>query len=256
MTMRVPAVVMTAPGSNRDPDALFALEQAGADARLVSVYDLLERPTLLDEARLVMLAGGFTYGDALGAGKLWALDLTHRLGQTLSTHVEHGRPLLGVCNGFQALVQAGFLPGAGGTAALGPNANGRFECRWVTLTPVSERCIWTRHLDEPIDCPVAHGEGRFVADEATLARLEADDLVALRYATTDGGAAKGDHPANPNGSINDIAGICDPTGLVLGLMPHPEDHAVPRQHPRHRRGVIGRLGLSLFREGVRYADGL
>jgi phosphoribosylformylglycinamidine synthase I len=256
MTVRVPAVVMTAPGSNRDPDAVFALEQAGADARLVSVFDLLERPTLLDDAGLVMLAGGFTYGDALGAGKLWALDLTHRLGDALTAHVDRGRPLLGVCNGFQALVQAGFLPGADGTAALGPNANGRFECRWVTLTPVSDHCIWTRSLDEPIDCPVAHGEGRFVADDSTVAHLEANDLVALRYATADGTAAKGDYPANPNGSVNDIAGICDTTGLVLGLMPHPEDHAVPRQHPRHRRGVIGRLGLSLFREGVRHASGL
>jgi phosphoribosylformylglycinamidine synthase I len=202
------------------------------------------------------LAGGFTYGDSLGAGKLWALDLTHRLDDALNRHVARGRPTLGVCNGFQALVRAGLLPGAGRVAALGPNANGRFECRWVTLAPTSRHCVWTRELDEPIDCPVAHGEGRFVADDATLAHLESSDLVALRYATSDGGAPKGAYPANPNGSMNDIAGICDDTGLVLGLMPHPEDHAVARQHPRHRRGALGRLGVAVFREGVRYAGGL
>jgi phosphoribosylformylglycinamidine (FGAM) synthase-like amidotransferase family enzyme len=116
--------------------------------------------------------------------------------------------------------------------------------------------VWTRGLIEPIDCPVAHGEGRFVADDDTVAKLEADDLVALRYASADGGSPAGAYPANPNGSVGDIAGVCDATGLVLGLMPHPEDHAVPAQHPRHRRGAVGRLGTALFAEGVGYAGQL
>jgi phosphoribosylformylglycinamidine synthase subunit PurQ / glutaminase len=153
--------------------------------------------------------------------------------------------VLGICNGFQVLTRAGMLPGA-----LGHNAGGTFDCRWVQLAVPSSRSIWTDglHLDDTtpvIDCPIAHGEGRYVHPDP--AALAAAGQVALRYA---GG--------NPNGSVADIAGVCDPSGVVLGLMPHPEDHAVERQHPRHRRGGGGpsTLGLRLFEAGVRHAKEL
>jgi phosphoribosylformylglycinamidine synthase len=162
-------------------------------------------------------------------------------------------PIIGICNGFQALVHAGLLPGTeANDAALVANANGRFECRWSWLQPASRRSVWTADLDGPIWCPVAHGEGRFVV--ADVARLADDDQIAFRYATDEGKAAEGGYPVNPNGSVDDIAGVCDGSGLVLGLMPHPEDHVFSRQSP-HRRRSNGSLCLPLFEAGVRAVSG-
>jgi phosphoribosylformylglycinamidine synthase subunit PurQ / glutaminase len=247
------ALVLTAPGTNRDGDAVHALTLAGAAATVSSVSDVVARPALLTDARLIMVAGGFSYADQLGSGRIWALDLQAQLGDLLRAHVDAGRVIIGVCNGFQALVLAGFLPGELGRAALAPNASGHFECRWVELRPGSNRCVWTRDLTTTIECPVAHGEGRFIVDsDDTLGALVANDQVALRYASDV-------YPDNPNGSLDAIAGVCDATGLVLGLMPHPEDHVLARQHPRHgRRLADGRdagrgLALALFEQGVRYA---
>jgi phosphoribosylformylglycinamidine synthase len=239
------AIVVAAPGTNRDLDVAFALDLAGAEPRGTLLAELAERPALLDDARMLVVAGGFSHADALGAGRLFALELQRALGDRLAAFVAAGRPVIGICNGFQTLVRAGVLPGPGKRAALGPNAHGRFECRWVELEPQPSRCVWTTGLDEPVVCPIAHGEGRFVADPETVHALEAGGQVALRYRD------------NPNGSINDIAGVCDPTGVVLGLMPHPENHVVPRQHPNRGRGASGRgMGLRLFEAGVRHAKEL
>lgn len=239
------ALVVRGPGTNRDPDVSLALDLAGAEPRVVLAGDLVLRPELLDDARMLVLAGGFSYADALGAGRVLALELERGLGDELRSFVAKGRPVIGICNGFQALVRTGLLPGTGGRVALAPNDTGRFECRWVRLRPASERCVWTAGLSEPIDCPIAHGEGRFVTDESTLAALRAADQIALTY----------DGP-NPNGSLDAIAGITDPTGVVLGLMPHPENHVLSRQFPRHTRGERGGLGLALFEHGVRHAKEL
>jgi phosphoribosylformylglycinamidine synthase len=140
------------------------------------------------------------------------------------------------------------------TSTLTFNAAGHFECRWVSLAPCSRVCVWTRGLSEIIYCPVAHGEGNFTAaDPASLAALQAQDQVALVYVQADGTPARGAYPANPNGSAADIAGLCNPAGNVLGLMPHPENHLYPYQHPRWARGERGGLGLKLFQQGVNYA---
>jgi phosphoribosylformylglycinamidine synthase len=170
-----------------------------------------------------------------------ALDLALGVGDALRSFVDAGRPLIGICNGFQVLTAAGLLPGA-----LGHNAHGRFDCRWVELDPVPDGVsIWTRGVDEPIHCPIAHGEGRYVhPDPEGLAR---DGQVALRYRST-----------NPNGSVADIAGVSDVSGVVLGLMPHPENHIV-RRHLRARGAGAGgdaHLGLRLFDNGVRHAKEL
>ena len=255
-----PVLILHANGTNRDREAAWAVSEAGGAPEIVHVNQLLEGQRRLADYRMLVLPGGFSYGDDLGAGRLWAVTLAHRLEQDLQAFVESGRPVLGICNGFQALVKSGLLPGvklAEGDAdpravTLTRNDSGRFECRWVTLAPQPGPCLFTRDLPEPIYCPVAHGEGKFVArDEQTLAALEQQQLVALRYTAPDGGEAV--YPHNPNGSWGDIAGICNPAGNVLGLMPHPEDHIIPRQHPRHHRGDGGGRGLALFANGVRYA---
>jgi phosphoribosylformylglycinamidine synthase subunit PurQ / glutaminase len=234
------ALVIGAPGTNRDRDAAFALERAGASVQIASVARLADEPHWFDRAALAVVAGGFSHADALGAGRRFALDLQLRLDDALPRFVAQGKPVIGICNGFQSLVRAGLLPGA-----LGHNAGGGFQCDWVTLEPASERCIWTAGID-PFDCPIAHGEGRYVHPDP--AALRADGLVALRYAGRRG---------NPNGSVDDIAGVCDPTGLVLGLMPHPENHAVARQHPDHHRAPASRpLGLQVFERGVLAAGGV
>ncbi len=238
---QVSAVVIAGPGTNRDHDVRQALELAGANAKIVLASELVERPRLLNHYRLAVIAGGFSHADSLGAGRMLALDLMIGLGEELRGFVDAGRPLIGICNGFQVLTRTRLLPGA-----LGHNAQGNFDCRWVVLDTVEKRsCVWTKGIEDPIHCPIAHGEGRYVHPDPKSLTIAGQ--VALRYRST-----------NPNGSVGDIAGVCDPSGVVLGLMPHPENHIVARQHPHHARGGGGpkHLGLRLFENGVRHATGL
>jgi phosphoribosylformylglycinamidine synthase len=271
-------LVLRAPGINRDEDAAAAVELAGGSPERVHVNQLVAGAARLADYGLLIIPGGFSYGDHLGAGKLLAVDLAHRLGEQLDAFVADGRPVIGICNGFQVLVKAGILPGTGDggwglgssssqprspnpyppSATLTDNASGRFECRWVRLAadPTS-RCVFTQGLDRPIEVPVAHGEGRFVArDDAALAALRDRGQVALRYVAAGGGPAA--YPDNPNGSDDAIAGVCNLAGNVLGLMPHPEDAILPQQHPRWTREPARAEGdgLALFRNALRYAASL
>jgi phosphoribosylformylglycinamidine synthase len=259
--MTVRALVLHANGTNRDREAAQALRLAGADPEIVHINQLRTRASRWDDYQLLVVPGGFSYADALGAGKLMALDLNAYFAAEVRAFVDSGRPVIGICNGFQALVKAGLLPGATREAApsvtLTFNAAGRFECRWVSLLPTSQRCVWTRGLAEALYCPVAHGEGNFVAAEPrVIDALRASGQIALVYGGPEGAPARGAYPDNPNGSAGDIAGLCNPAGNVLGLMPHPEDHLFSYQHPRWTRGETAGLCLPLFVNGVEYAAGL
>jgi phosphoribosylformylglycinamidine synthase I len=269
--MKPKALVLQAYGTNRDLDVMAALTLAGADVVGVPLNDLRLSKTLFRDFQLVVLPGGFSYADALGAGKLLAIDLISYFADEIAAFVDFGKPVIGICNGFQALVKSGILPGTHAVArgdeatprndtsgaTLTFNANGHFECRWVSLKAISQNCIWTKGLDEIINCPIAHGEGNLqIADRSLFSTFQSQDQIALTYICPDGSPANGSYPVNPNGSMLDIAGICNPKGNVLGLMPHPENHIHAWQHPRHTRGEKGESGLALFENGVKYANAL
>ncbi len=258
--MKPKALVLQARGTNRDIDVMDALTLAGADPVGVPLNDLRTRKANWDDYQMLIVPGGFSYADSLGAGKLLALDLNSYFDEEIAAFVASGKPVIGICNGFQALVKSGILrcnssENRDKGTTLTFNEQGRFECRWVHLAPVSQTCIWTKGLENNITCPVAHGEGNFqVSDQALLTTLASQDQIALTYIHPNSSPAKGEYPINPNGSMLDIAGICNPAGNVLGLMPHPENHIHPWQHPQWTRGMGGQSGLALFENGVKFAS--
>ncbi len=250
-----PVLIPHASGTNRDEEAAQAIRLAGGMPTIAHVNELRSGEVRIADYAAILLPGGFSYGDALGAGGRFALELRTWFADELAAAAAAGKPMLGICNGFQVLVKAGLLPGPTDkprSVTLTENAEGRFECRWVTLRVESScRSGWLGSVGgTTIRCPIAHGEGRVaVADAATADRLE-DGLVAFRYladgtrpTSSDPNAASGAYPANPNGSVNDIAGICDEQGTIVGLMPHPEDHVLAWQRPS---GPEGGSGLPLF----------
>lgn len=239
--MKPKTLILRTAGTNCDAETVHAFELAGAQAERVHINRLLESPGILDTYQILALPGGFSYGDDIAAGKILANQLVHHLADALHRFVDSGRPVIGICNGFQVLVKTNLLPGpvggrTGQTCTLAHNDGGRFIDRWVSLTARPGKCIWTPNLPPVIELPIAHGEGKFVAaDESVVRALWEDGQIALTYARPDGSLAKGAAPFNPNGSTDDIAGVCDATGLVFGLMPHPERYVDPLQHPAWTR---------------------
>lgn len=250
--MQPRALILHAHGSNRHLEAAEAFKLAGAQAEIVPLNDLRAGHKQGADYDLLCIPGGFSYADALGAGKLLALDLNVYFADAVQAFVDAGKPVIGICNGFQCLVKAGILPGRT-PATLTFNERGHFECRWVTLKAHSQTCVWTRDLNELIYCPIAHGEGNFVVN-ADMAFGAGSEHIALVYTFPDGSPANATYPYNPNGSVADVAGVTNQRGNVLGLMPHPENHIYDYQHPRWTRGECTGLGLSLFKNGVAYAQ--
>ncbi|MBM4010675.1 MAG: phosphoribosylformylglycinamidine synthase subunit PurQ [Planctomycetes bacterium] len=224
------ALVLRAPGTNCDHETAHAFERAGGLARRIHVRALAERPALLDDFQILCIPGGFSYGDDIASGRILAVELKTRLGDALRRFRDGGGLVLGICNGFQVLLQTGLLLADPVThepqAALAHNTSGRFVDRWVRLACAPSPCVFLKGLGD-LELPVAHGEGRFVLrDPAQLAALRAAGQLPITYAPDDAGVS-----TNPNGAVGDVAGACDPTGRVFGMMPHPERFLDATQHP-------------------------
>ncbi len=252
------ALVLRTAGTNCDGETVRALGMAGARVELLHLKRLIEDPSPLARSAALILPGGFSYGDDVAAGRVLGLELRHHLGAALGEFVASGGFVLGICNGFQVLVESGLLEAGGQRRmALTDNASARFECRWVHLRSEKSACPWLVP-GEIWPVPVAHAEGRFtVADDGTLAELADGGQLALTYVNPDGSPPT--YPADPNGSAGHIAGICDPTGRVLGLMPHPERNLQPWNHPQWTRLGGTRTegeGLAFWKRLVRAAAAL
>lgn len=255
----VRVMILRTAGTNCDVETAFAFDQAGGVSELIHVNKLIAQPQMLDDFQILAIPGGFSYGDDISAGRIFAVGLRRDLGDVLGQFVQKDKLVIGICNGFQVLVKAGLLPDVQltgtyeQTVTLTDNDSGRFEDRWVHLRSFSTRCVFI-DSGAMIYLPIAHGEGKFVPrDDTVIERLKSNDQIVFRYVDSSG--RPGPYPANPNGSIDDIAGICDPSGRILGMMPHPERHIHKTQHPHWTRltdrGGNGD-GCTLFANAIRH----
>lgn len=250
--------VLRTDGINCDEETLYSFEKAGAKCSMVHVNQLRSGEEKLSDYQILALPGGFSYGDDVHSGKILAVELTSFLKEQLNDFVDSGNLVIGICNGFQVLVRTGLLPdrriGEIKTTLM-VNDSSHFECRWVDLVVESTACIYTRGLEgRVISVQVAHGEGKFYTDPDTLQRIEDHCQVVFRYAGSAGSPTR-HYPANPNGSLNAIAGICDSTGRIMGMMPHPERCVDKTQHPNWRRltGDVSSYCQAIFKNAVEYA---
>lgn len=260
---RIRALVLTGFGLNCDHETAYALELAGATAVRGHINALIEGEVDLADFQILAFGGGFSWGDDHGAGVIQAVRLRTNLGQQLLDFVAADKLVIGICNGFQTLVNLGLLPAIdqdyqARSVALTYNDCGNFRDQWVHLqVNDASACLFTRGMNQ-VELPVRHGEGKFWAPQKTLEQLAANNQIVLRYAHADGQPAEGAFPANPNGSLDDIAGICDPSGRIFGLMPHPEAYNHPSNHPdwtlRKSMGGISEdpmtPGIQIFRNAV------
>lgn len=252
--MKVKVCVLRTAGTNCDKETAFAFSLCKAEAELVHINEIVSRKVPLSRYHILALPGGFSYGDDIASGKIFANELKYKLSSDLKKFVSEGKLIIGICNGFQILVKSGILPGNSlltQEASLIINDSGKFEDRWVYLK-ASGRCVWTEGISKVIYLPVAHGEGKFVVkDKKVISRMRKNGQIVFCY--TDACGDFQGYPDNPNGSVYNIAGICDKTGRILGLMPHPERHIHSSQHPRWGSGKHGD-GLKIFRNGVEYIN--
>lgn len=268
---RVRALILSGYGLNCDYETEHAFRLAGAEPERVHINDLIAGYARLSDFHIMAFIGGFAWADDHGAGVILATKLRHHLGEELLRFVDQGRYVIGICNGFQALVNLGLLPGFATSGfkrevALTYNDSGNFRNEWVRLRIEDSPCVFTKGITR-IDLPIRHAQGKFVVHPDILARLQEGHQIVLRYAREDGRPAKGKFPWNPNGSVDDIAGICNPTGRIFGLMPHPEAFCSMTNHPDwtrmlwkapvEEREALARgegAGVKIFRNVVRSAE--
>jgi len=260
MLKSVKVCILRTAGTNCDKETAFAFEMAGAHSELVHINRLISKEKDIHEYQVLALPGGFSYGDDIASGKIFANELKNKLGDELKKFVAEGKLIIGICNGFQILVKSGLLPGnvaLDQETSLIINDVGKFQDYWVYLKTAetqarTTKCVWVKDLPEMIYLPVAHGEGKFVTkDKEVLARLKKNHQIVFQYCDDQGKLAG--YPHNPNGSEDNIAGICDETGRILGLMPHPERNMYREQHPRWTMGPNAPDGLQIFNNAVTYA---
>ncbi len=251
-------LVLRSAGVNCELETARAWELAGAVVRILHVNELRDRPALLQEAQVLKIRGGFSFGDDISGGKILAGQLQAYVGDALRAFASQDRLILGICNGFQVLCKSGLLPGETGGEPLPPvtvatNLSGKFEDRWVHLARTSDQCVFLKRLDR-YEMPVAHGEGRVTAKTSDeMAQLVRRGFVALCYRSSNGGPVA--YPENPNGSMLDVAGICDETGRVFGLMPHPERFVDRTHHPAWTsRDIETPDGRAIFESAVEYFE--
>ena len=264
MKKDVKVLVLRTAGTNCDKETAFAFTSCGAHVESVHIHQLCVEKNLLGSYHILAIPGGFSYGDDIASGKILANELRLKLADPLRQFVSRGKLVIGICNGFQILVKAGILPGIlddqkdtldySQKTTLTYNDSGKFEDRWIHLK-AHGHSVWTQGLKDVIDLPIAHGEVKFIPqDQNVLSQLRKNGQIALRYCTAEGKKPHG-YPENPNGSVDNIAGITDISGRILGLMPHPERHFLFTHHPRWTRlkksGPLGD-GAKVFENGIHY----
>lgn len=259
-------LILTGYGINCDEETKFAWEYAGAKGDIVHINDLIDKPALLSAYQIFSFPGGFSYGDDTGSGKALANRIRNNLSEEFAAFIARDVLVLGICNGFQVMVALGIVPGyspfGNADVALERNSTDRYQCSWVDLAINKDSpCVFTRGIDT-LHLPVAHGEGNFYATRQMLDRLEEAHQTVMHY-SKNGARAKGEFPFNPNGAMRDIASICDATGRIMGMMPHPErnilftqrdDFTVKKEEILRSGGTLPEQseGLSLFKNGVSY----
>jgi len=257
-------LILRAPGTNCDQETAFAFETAGGKPDVLHLNRLLENPKLATNYQILAIPGGFSYGDDISAGRIFGNQIRHHLRDCFEEFKAAGKLIIGICNGLQILVKSGvLLPDRADEpiATLTLNEGGKFEDRWIYLRVVGDQCVFLRGIEQ-MYLPIAHAEGKFVArDEATLNKLDAAGQLVLRYAPPpeiQNAECRNlnsalPYPHNPNGAQLNVAGLCDETGRVFGLMPHPERHIDPTHHPRWTRELHDRGdGLAVFENAIRY----
>ena len=253
--MKVNVCILQSDGTNCDNELFYAFKKFGGNPQFVHVNELRDKSKSLKNFDILALPGGFSYGDDIVSGKIWAIELISFLKKEIEDFRKKGGLIIGICNGFQVLVRTGLLPfGNLGEldATLASNDSGHFECRWIRLKAQKSKCLFLKDNKDIGWFSVNHGEGKFFSNPDVIERAENQNLIVFRYVDEEGNPTQ-KYPENPNGSLSAIAGVCDPTGRILGLMPHPEKFVDITQYPNWRREKITKPhGAFIFEEMVNY----
>jgi phosphoribosylformylglycinamidine synthase len=243
---KIKVIIIRTAGTNCDYELKSAFELCGATVDRIHINELISNKNKILAYDILAVPGGFSYGDDIASGKILSNEIKYKLGDNIKKFALSNKPIIGICNGFQVLVKMGLLPKPKAfeqISTLSYNDSSKFECRWVYLKTEKingdTKCIWTKNLPDIISLPVAHGEGKFIADKTILREIEENNQVVFRYCDKNGN--KADYPLDPNGSLNEIAGICNDKGNIFGLMPHPERYVYKLQHPA-RQGCNDNFG--------------